>query len=92
MNEIPINIATGYLAVMSLIGFVMMGVDKRKAVTGRWRISERVLILIAVCGGGVGSFLGMQIFRHKTKKIKFRWILPLAALVYIAVIIKLYHL
>ncbi len=89
MNEIEITLAIGYLVAMSLTGFVLMGIDKRKAISGKWRIPERTLILIAIIGGGIGSFLGMQIFRHKTKKVKFKIILPLAALVYILIGTKL---
>jgi uncharacterized membrane protein YsdA (DUF1294 family) len=48
-----------------------MGVDKWKAKNHRWRIPERVLFLTALLGGFVGSNLGMQLFRHKTKHVKF---------------------
>lgn len=91
MNEIGLNQIAIYLGVMSLIGFVIMGIDKRKAVTGQWRISENTLLLIAIIGGGIGSFLGMQTFRHKTKKIKFKIVLPLTALIYAAVCLKLFQ-
>jgi uncharacterized membrane protein YsdA (DUF1294 family) len=82
MREIFIKIAVIYIVVMSLIGFVTMGVDKRKAIHNKWRISEVTLILIAFLGGGMGSFLGMRWFRHKTKHVKFVVFIPLTAIMY----------
>ena len=60
-----------YAAVMSLITFAAFGIDKYKARTGRWRIQERTLFLLALLGGGVGAFLGMKVFHHKTLHKKF---------------------
>ena len=60
-----------YAAVMSLITFAAFGIDKYKARTGRWRIRERTLFLLALLGGGVGTFLGMKVFHHKTLHKKF---------------------
>ncbi len=60
-----------YLILINIIAFIMYGVDKSLAIKHRWRISEATLILLAVIGGSVGAFLGMQVFRHKTKHIKF---------------------
>lgn len=50
---------------------MMYGIDKKKAIKGRWRISETSLLALSLFGGGIGSMLGMNIFRHKTKKPKF---------------------
>lgn len=56
-----------YLAGINLIGFLAMGIDKQKARKHRWRIKERTLFLIAFLLGSVGSWIGMYVFRHKTK-------------------------
>lgn len=56
-----------YLAVMNILGFALMGLDKKRAGEHQWRISERTLFLVAALGGSVGSWLGMYIFHHKTK-------------------------
>ena len=48
-----------------------MLIDKRKAQKNLWRIPERTLMSVAVSGGSIGVLLGMQIFRHKTKKLRF---------------------
>ncbi len=60
-----------YLEAVNLAAFAMMGIDKRRAQKGRWRIPEAALILSAVIGGGIGALAGMYLFRHKTKKKKF---------------------
>ncbi len=64
-------ILLAYIAVMSLTAFAFFGLDKFKAKTNRWRIRERTLFLLAILGGGVGAFLGMQVFRHKTQHRQF---------------------
>ena len=53
--------------VLSVITFFMYGVDKFKAQRGKWRISEKTLLISSFIGGAVGGFLAMQLFRHKTK-------------------------
>ena len=68
----------GY-AVMSVIGFALMGIDKSRAINRKWRINEATLFLIALIGGGIGSTLGMFFFRHKTKHWYFRLFFPLFA-------------
>lgn len=53
-----------------------MGVDKRKAIRGAWRISEASLFFTALVGGALGCTLGMHFFRHKTRHWYFRFGLP----------------
>ena len=53
--------------ILSVITFFMYGVDKSKAQRGKWRISEKALLISSFIGGAVGGFLAMQLFRHKTK-------------------------
>lgn len=65
---------------MSVIGFALMGADKRRAENGAWRIPEKVLFGVSFLLGGVGSLVGMFVFRHKTKHASFRILLPLSAL------------
>ena len=61
----------GYLAIINIIGFLIMGLDKLKAKKRAFRIPEATLFLIAIMGGSVGSLLGMYIFRHKIRHLKF---------------------
>lgn len=89
MEIIVIKMALIYLMLMSITGFLLMGIDKRRAVKRAWRIPERTLILVAFLGGGMGAFLGMFSFRHKTKHEKFVLLLPVAALLSAAAGVKL---
>ena len=68
--------AAGYLAAVNLAAFALMGVDKRRARRGDWRISEKALFLPAVLGGALGGLLGMRVFHHKTKHWYFRFGMP----------------
>ncbi len=65
-----------YFIIINLIGFVLMGVDKKRAIRGAWRISEATLFTIAILGGALGCTLGMQQFRHKTKHWYFKYGMP----------------
>ena len=65
-----------FYAIMTLITFVLYGADKAKAKKGKWRIPEKTLLLFAAFFGGLGAFLGMKIFRHKTKHTSFKVLVP----------------
>lgn len=81
----PWPLIAGYLTLVNLWGFVLMGVDKRRAKKkGARRIRERTLFLSALLGGGLGAFLGMWAFRHKTKRWYFVVGIPLILLAEIA--------
>jgi len=80
------------MCACSALAFVLMGVDKLTAKLGARRIRERTLLLVAACFGGIGAFLGMQVFRHKTKKPPFPWLLPLFALVQAALLLGAFAL
>jgi len=67
----PEMILMWYLIVINLVSFFVYGADKRKARQNAWRISERTLILLAAIGGSIGALLGMGVFHHKTKHMKF---------------------
>lgn len=58
--------------IMNLIAFCLMGVDKRRAKRGAWRIPEKTLFLVTALMGGIGGTAGMLFFRHKTKHWYFR--------------------
>lgn len=60
-----------------------MFIDKQKAKRHQWRISENTLIFISILGGSIGSIIGMQLFRHKTKHAKFKLGLPIILIVQI---------
>ena len=45
---------------INLIGFLLMGIDKKRARQKQWRIKESYLWMVAIFGGAVGSFLGYE--------------------------------
>ncbi|NLV22302.1 MAG: DUF1294 domain-containing protein [Syntrophomonadaceae bacterium] len=75
-----------YLIIVNMICFLLFYVDKRRAQTGRYRIRERDLFLWAIAGGAPGGWLGMYLFRHKTRHLKFKFGLPLIILLQMGII------
>ena len=79
-----------YAAAINIAAFAAYGIDKQKAKRNNWRTPERVLIMLAVIGGSIGSLAGMIVFRHKTKKPKFYVGIPVILLIQIILIVLLY--
>ena len=79
------QIAGLYLLLINGVGFLLMGIDKRRAKRGAWRISEKSLFLSPLLGGTVGAILGMRVFHHKTKHWYFRIFFPLLAIVQLGI-------
>ena len=79
-----------YLILINAFASVLMLADKIRAKKKLWRLPETVLLGVAVIGGSVGSILGMYLFWHKTRHLKFAVGLPvILALQIIACIILL---
>ena len=76
----PAGLIAGYLVLANLWAFALMGFDKRRARRNGRRVRERTLFLSALLGGSLGTFLGMRVFRHKTKHWYFVWGIPLILL------------
>ena len=68
------------LIIWNAVVFVVYGTDKLLAIKNCRRISEKTLLTMAFGMGGVGAYLGMYSFRHKTRKIKFTTLVPIAVL------------
>lgn len=64
-------IISGILLTLNLLTFIIYGIDKFKAKKAKWRIPESTLLLLAVFGGSIGAWLGLQVWRHKTQHKKF---------------------
>ncbi len=79
-----------YLAIMNLVGFLLMGIDKAKAKRHAFRIPEATLFLVAAFGGSIGSIIGMYTFRHKTKHKSFVIGMPVILAVQIIAVIAIY--
>lgn len=75
-----------YLLLINILGFVLVGVDKRRARHRQLRIPERTLFLVATVGGALGTLLSMNIFRHKTRHNNFRYGMPALLLGHMAIV------
>lgn len=85
----PRRILYVWLGLAGLVLFILMGADKSCARRGLRRIPERRLFLLAFLGGAAGGWLGMYVFRHKTKHWRFVIGFPLIAVVQLALCIYL---
>ncbi|MBQ5489108.1 MAG: DUF1294 domain-containing protein [Clostridia bacterium] len=83
-------IVLAFIFIMSVVGFISMGADKQKAKKGKWRTPEATLFIIALLGGALGSVIGMQVFRHKTKHWYFALFMPLILVAQIALVAFLF--
>ena len=74
------------LIALNIVTFFVYVIDKWKAKQGSWRISETILLMLAVIGGSIGALLGMKVWHHMTMHKKFKYGLPLILLAQIALI------
>lgn len=77
----------GYLILINILGFFVMGEDKRRAKKHLYRIPEKTLFSVAIIGGSIGSILGMYHFRHKTKHSSFVVGMPIIVILQIILVI-----
>ena len=76
-----------WVLAASILDFVLMAVDKRRAKRGAWRVKERTFFLVALAGGSPGAILGMWTFRHKTRHWYFKYGLPAILFAQLALIL-----
>ena len=79
-----------YLIVINLLTFITFGIDKKKAILKEQRISENTLLTISFLGGILGAILGMMIFHHKTRKIKFLIAMPVIMIIWIFILLEFF--
>ena len=88
----PILILLVYLVFINIVGFAMMGIDKKKAKKRSFRIPEASLFIIAVIGGSLGSIAGMYFFKHKTRHWYFVYGMPAILVLHIILALVLYFM
>ena len=76
------------LLIWNAVVMLVYGIDKLLAKVHKRRISETSLLLCSFLIGGLGAIFGMVLFNHKTSKMKFRILVPLAIIVGILVVYK----
>jgi len=76
------------LAIYAILnGMVMFlyAYDKTAAQKNTWRTPESQLLFFALIGP-FGAYAAMQVFRHKTRKLKF-YLVPVSIILHIAILI-----
>jgi len=74
----PLNLIIFLFSLLNLMAFLIMLIDKIKSVApNAERISEGMMFFLAAAFGSVGIYLGMFVFRHKTRKWYFLLGIPL---------------
>lgn len=71
-----------YYVLLTIIGTIAMRVDKRRAILGQYRVSEKRLLTIGLLGGGLGIAYGARKYRHKTTRFSFMYGAPLMTLLH----------
>lgn len=77
-----------YIILINIVGLFLMFLDKLKAKQQKWRIKERNLFIVAMLGGSLGIWMGMYMFRHKTKHISFVLGIPCFLIIQIFIFFK----
>jgi uncharacterized membrane protein YsdA (DUF1294 family) len=81
-----------FLAAINLLSFSVMIYDKNLARTNQRRVSEGTLFFLAIFFGGLGIYLGMFTFHHKTRKWYFYFGIPLIMLQNFCSLVLLYQI
>lgn len=76
-----------YLILINAAALLFMLTDKLRAKQNRWRIPEATLMGIAAAGGSFGAFVGMKLFRHKTRHPKFAFGIPALLAVHVILLV-----
>jgi uncharacterized membrane protein YsdA (DUF1294 family) len=86
MEEMPLPIQVILMLYFgaSALTVAAYGLDKRRALRQRRRISERSLHLLELLGGWPGGLIGQMLFRHKRRKLRYMAVFWLIVLLHLA--------
>jgi uncharacterized membrane protein YsdA (DUF1294 family) len=76
------NLLFLFYLFFNILAFIIYKIDKNNAISNKWRISENKLILCGIIGP-FGAYTGMQVFHHKTRKAKFKILIPLFLIIHV---------
>jgi len=74
-----------------MIGFIVVGADKKKARKRLWRIPEKTFFFLSLLGACPGVYLGLLLFRHKTRHWYFMWGIPAIFFIQLAALYYFYY-
>lgn len=78
-----------YFIIVNIFSFIIFGIDKKRSIKKKFRISENSLIFMSLIGGWLGSLLAMFYFHHKTRKLKFLIAIPFIAIIWLIVLLNI---
>ncbi|MBQ9091359.1 MAG: DUF1294 domain-containing protein [Anaerotignum sp.] len=84
-NGTALAVIFGYYLLINIIMYVLMAIDKRRAIKDKWRVPEKNFYILAVLGGGAGGLLAMMTVRHKTRHIDFILVYTITAVLHFIV-------
>ena len=79
-----------FLIGWNVITFLLYGIDKLCALIGMRRITEELLLVSAFLLGGIGAGIGMILFRHKIRKMKFCILIPVSVVINLVIYAGIY--
>ena len=80
-----------YIIIISIIGWVLPIVDKKRARNNEWRIREQTLFIVSALGGSMAMYVSMKKYRHKTKHKRFMIGIPVIMIVQVFIVIIIVH-
>lgn len=88
------NILIATFAAINIFAFIVMANDKSKSIRGgnTERTPEGLIFFMAAAFGSIGVYVGMLVFRHKTKKWYFQLVIPLLILQNIATLYLIWEI
>ena len=81
-----------YLIGINAVTVLLYGYDKRQAIVGGGRVPEVILHAAALGGGSPSALIAQMLFRHKTKKFKFRVVFVGTVLLQVLVAVGYWYL
>ncbi len=92
LMSIWLKAALIYLLILTVLTFIICGLDKFAAKKQLRRVPEKMLFLLSALGGSVGMYAGMLTFRHKTQHWYFKFGIPAIIVVQTILVLALYRL
>ena len=84
-NPTALGIIFGYYALINIVLYVTMVIDKKRAIKDGWRIPEKNMFIMAVLGGGLGGLVAMVFKRHKNRHMDFILVFTMTAILHMLV-------
>ncbi|VEU80014.1 DUF1294 domain-containing protein [Haploplasma axanthum] len=79
------------LLIMSIVTYSAYGMDKKKAIKGKWRTKEKTLLLMSFFFGSIGGLFAMYHLRHKNKHWYFVVVNFISFIIHIALGVFLFN-